>query len=500
MLDTVDLGAALGRAEYEKAFWPLRDRLAVLQRSVYEAGIPVAVLVEGFDAAGKGDTIEKMVGRIDPRGYRVHATGAPTQEEQQHPFLWRFWRRIPARGEMAIFDRSWYRRVLADRVEKAVPRKVWQLAYDEINQFERTLADDGVLIVKFFLHVSRGEQRRRLRKMERNPYQSWRVTRRDWTAHRRYRELRQAADEMLERTHTAWAPWTPVAATDRRWRRVRVFEALAGAMERALVAGAAAGRALPAGPPPQARKKATRPRALSRTVLDDVDLGKRFAPARYQAALDRLQKRLRDLEFACWEKGVPVLVAYEGWDAAGKGGSIRRLIGSLDPRGYAVLPIAAPKGDDATHHYLWRFWNRVPRAGQVAIFDRSWYGRVLVERVEGLCREEEWRRAYSEINEFERSLHHFGAVIVKFWLHISREEQLRRFRERERVALKRYKITDEDWRNREKWEAYRQAVHDMITQTSTSWAPWTIVEAEDKNWARIRALRAVAGAIEERLG
>jgi polyphosphate:AMP phosphotransferase len=491
MLETVDLDAALSREEYRKAFWPLRDRLSLLQRAVYEAGLPVAVVIEGFDAAGKGDTVEKMVGRIDPRGYTVHATGAPTEEERLRPFLWRFWTRIPGRGEMAIFDRSWYGRVLGDRVEGEVPRSAWRLAYDEINQFERTLVDDGMLIVKFFLHLSRAEQRRRLERMERSRYESWRVTKRDWKAHRRYRALRQAAEEMLERTHSAWAPWIPVAATEKRWRRVRVFEALADAVQRALDARAAAR---------PARPKAARPKRLLRTVLDEVDLGKRIAPAKYQATLDRLQRRVRDLQLVCWKKGVPVVVVYEGWDAAGKGGNIRRLIGSMDPRGYRVLPIAAPLGDDATHHYLWRFWNRVPRAGHVAIFDRSWYGRVLVERVEGFCAEAEWRRAYSEINEFERSLDHFGAAIVKFWLHVSKPEQLRRFRERERVAVKRYKITPDDWRNREKWDAYRTAVHDMITQTSTTYAPWTIVEADDKGWARVRALRAVTEAMERRVG
>jgi AMP-polyphosphate phosphotransferase len=492
MLETVDLDAALSRAEYRKAFWPLRDRLALLQRAVYEAGLPVAVVFEGFDAAGKGDTIEKMVGRIDPRGYRVHATGAPTEEERLRPFLWRFWTRVPGRGEMAIFDHSWYRRVLGERVEGEVPRSAWRLAYDEINQFERTLVDDGALVVKFFLHISRAEQGRRLERMERSRYQSWRVTKRDWRAHRHYRDLREAAEEMLERTHTAWAPWTPVAATDRHWRRVRVFEALAGALQGALDARAAAR--------PAARPRPVRPPRGLRTVLDEVDLGKRLSPARYQKTLDRLQARLGDLQLACWEKAVPVVVVYEGWDAAGKGGNIRRLIGSMDPRGYTVLPIAKPEGADATHHYLWRFWNRIPQAGHVAIFDRSWYGRVLVERVEGFCTEAEWRRAYPEINEFERSLHHFGAAIVKLWLHVSRREQLRRFRERERVAVKRYKITAEDWRNREKWDLYRAAVHDMITQTSTSHAPWTIVEAEDKGWARVRALRAVIEAMEGRLG
>ncbi|HEY7725041.1 MAG TPA: hypothetical protein VH880_06895 [Anaeromyxobacteraceae bacterium] len=495
MLETVDLGAALGRAEYQKAFWPLRDRLSRLQRRVYEAGLPVAVVLEGFEAAGKGDAIEKMVGRIDPRGYQVHVTGEPSDEERARPFLWRFWQRTPARGEMAIFDGSWYRRVLAERVEKEVARGVWRRGYDEINEFERTLVDGGAAVVKFFLHLSRAEQRLRFERMERSRYEAWRVTKRDWRAHRRYRDWLEASDEMLERTHTAWAPWTVVGSTDKRWRRVQVFRRLAEALEQALEPLEAAARA---------RRRPARRRGAApppeRTVLDEVDVARRLAPARYQQEIKRWQGRLRDFAFACRERRVPVVVAYEGWDAAGKGGNIKRLSGAMDPRAYTVFPIAAPRGDDATHHWLWRFWNRVPRDGHIAIFDRTWYGRVLVERVEGYCSETEWKRAYHEINEFERSLHHHGAVVVKFWLHISKSVQLRRFRERQRVALKRYKITDEDWRNREKWDLYRAAVHDMVTQTSTSWAPWTVVEADDKLWARIRTMRALAEAIERRLG
>jgi polyphosphate:AMP phosphotransferase len=397
---------------------------------------------------------------------------------------------------MAIFDRSWYRRVMAERVEGEVPETTWRRGYEEINQFERTLADDGVLVVKLFLHVSRAEQKQRLERMAADRWESWKVKKRDWRALRRYRAYREAAQEMLERTHTAWAPWVAVAATDRRWRRVRVFEALAEALERALDSRkAAAARRAPA-PAAGAAARRSRP---ARTVLDEVDLSRRLAPARYQKELDRLQGRLRELQLRCWETGVPVVVAYEGWDAAGKGGNIRRLIGSLDPRGYTVHPIAAPAGAEATHHYLWRFWNRLPRDGHVAIFDRTWYGRVLVERIEGYCSEAEWRRAYHEINEFERSLHHHGAVLVKLWLHVSKATQLARFRERERLAEKRYKITADDWRNREKWDQYRAAVHDMITQTSTTWAPWTIVEADDKAWARVRALRTVVEAVEGRL-
>jgi polyphosphate kinase 2 (PPK2 family) len=236
-----------------------------------------------------------------------------------------------------------------------------------------------------------------------------------------------------------------------------------------------------------------------KTILDEVDLTKKLSEKKYEEELLKYQARLRELEFASFDERMPVIVAYEGSDAAGKGGNIKRVIGSLDPRGYSVIPIAAPKGDEATHHYLWRFWTRIPKAGHLAIFDRTWYGRVLVERVEGFCSEAEWRRAYAEINQYELSLTNYGMVLCKFWLQISKEEQLKRFEERQKLDYKQYKITDEDWRNREKWDVYRQAVADMITNTSTTYAPWTIVEANDKLWARIKVLRTIVGAMEKGL-
>jgi polyphosphate kinase 2 (PPK2 family) len=493
MLETLDLDATLPRPAYEKAFRPLRDRLERLQRQVFEQGLPVAVVFEGLSASGKGDSIEKLVGRMDPRGYEVHVTGAPTDEERLRPWQWRHWRRLPGQGQLAIFDHAWYRRVLVERVEEEVPRAEWSQAYDEINQLEKMLSDGGTLVVKFYLHLARTEQRRRFEAMARNRYEAWRVRKADWRQHKQWRSYTEAAEEMLERTHTPWAPWTPVAATDKRWRRVRIFERLAEALEQALAARTAARSARPKPPTPARVARATA------NVLDDVDLRLRLAPARFEKEHKRLQARLRELEFACYTGRVPAVVAFEGWDAAGKGGAIKRLIGALDPRGYRVIPVAGPRGDEATHHYLWRFWAHQPKAGHLAIFDRTWYGRVLVERVEGFCSETDWKRAYHEINEFERALHRAGTVVVKCWLHVSKAEQLRRFKERQRDADKRYKITEEDWRNREKWDAYRQAVHDMITQTSTSYAPWTVVEADDKAWARVKVMRTVADAIERRL-
>jgi polyphosphate:AMP phosphotransferase len=492
MLETLDLSKRIERDDYDKSFPGLREKLRELQRAVFDAKIPVVVLFEGWDASGKGDSIQKLVERLDPRGVKVHPIKEPLEEERLRPFLWRFWTKIPGKGEMAIFDRSWYGRVMVERVDGLISKPEWQSAYNEINQFERMLADDGVVIVKFWLHISEKEQRKRFKAMEKSEYDSWRVTDKDWEAHKQYDEYLLAAEEMLERTNTAYAPWTVIEAEAKYYRRIRVFKALADAMQTALNAKSQA-----TNPPRVARASIAVPALKeAKSVLDKVDLSRKLSREKYEARLKEEQIRMRQLEFACFEERMPVVILYEGWDAAGKGGNIRRVTECLDPRGYTVIPIAAPKGDEATHHYLWRFWRHIPKAGHLAIFDRSWYGRVLVERVEGFCSEAEWRRAYQEINEFERSLANYGTVLVKFWLHVSKEEQLRRFQERQQVEHKQYKITEEDWRNREKWDLYRAAVVDMLTNTSTTYGPWTIVEANDKLWARIKAISTVCDAIE----
>ncbi len=496
MLETLDLAKSVDKAAYEKQFIPLRDQLDDIQRRIFEAKIPVTIVFEGWDAAGKGDSIEKLVGRLDPRGYKVHPIFEPTIEEAYHPFLWRFWTKIPARGEIAIFDHSWYRRVLRERVEKDVSRHEWQSAYNEISQFERTLSDDGMVMLKFWLHISKKEQKKRFKALEKSKFDRWRVTKRDWKTHAKYAEYLEAAEEMLERTSSAYAPWTMVESTDRHYRRIKIFRTVIDALESALETRATEGK--------PSKKKAVAVAAASlkdrKTILDEADLSKTLPEKKYDTELKALQVRLRALQYRCFRERRPVVVACEGWDAAGKGGAIKRIIGSLDPRGYTVVPIAAPKGDEATHHYLWRFWTRIPKAGHFAIFDRTWYGRVLVERVEGFANEAEWRRAYPEIKEFELSLANYGMIIVKFWFHISPEVQLQRFKEREKLDYKRYKITEEDWRNREKWDQYRVAVGEAITATSTTYAPWTIVEANDKDYARIKAMRTLADAIEDGIG
>ncbi len=234
-------------------------------------------------------------------------------------------------------------------------------------------------------------------------------------------------------------------------------------------------------------------------MLETVDLSQSLDRETYTVQLTRRQIQLRELGHQVYLQKRPVVMAFEGWDAAGKGGAIKRLTERLDPRGYSVYPISAPEGEDKTHHYLYRFWRRLPECGQISIFDRSWYGRVLVERVEGFCTEAAWRRAYREINSFERQLVEFGAVLLKLWIHISREEQLRRFEERERIAYKSWKLTQEDWRNRDKWPAYQEAVEDMLLKTSTVTAPWTVVEGNDKLWARVKVCATAVDVLSREL-
>ncbi len=499
MLADLDLAVKMKKAEYKAR----RDRLEIeigeLQRQARECGVPLIVVFEGLEAAGKGTAINRLILPLDPRGFQVHTIAAPNEEERLRPFLWRFWIRTPAKGRIALFDRSWYRRVLDERVAGERSRREIEEAFSEINAFERQMTEAGAVIVKFWLQISRKEQAKRFRRLQSHPSTSWRVSKEDWQQNKRYREWIRAADAMIEATNTANAPWTLVEATDDRYAAVKVLDTVCRALRERLAAMAARPAKAPA------RKKsasvAARPeaKAVRTSILAGVDTGVRCDRPTYDKQLEEYQERLREIEHELYRKRIAMLILYEGWDAAGKGGNIKRLTARLDPRGYEVVPIAAPNDIERAHHYLWRFWMHMPKGGHITIFDRTWYGRVLVERVEGFCTPAEWQRAFQEINEIERHIANCGAVIVKFWLHISPDEQLRRFRERERTPHKRWKITAEDYRNRTKWDLYREAVDEMLLKTSTSYAPWTIVESNCKWHARLKTLRTVIEAAERAL-
>lgn len=505
MLETVSIDQTIASETYESVFPQLEMRLGELQREARTMGLPVIVVFEGWEASGKGTHINRLIQPLDPRGFKVWAIQPQTLEEQHHPFLWRFWLKLPANGFISIFDKSWYGRVLHERVEKLVPRKVWKEAYNDILNFERLLTDDEAVIVKIWLHIDKDEQRRRFKKISKDVAESWKISKEDWRQHKKYDEYLLAVEEMMEKTSTAAAPWTIVKTHDRRFARVRIFQTLITAIEDGIkkrqlkqqerkLFEQVAKEVIP-----EENAVAPLPPVLTSTVLNTVDLTRTLTREDYEKQLAALQQRFRDLEHQIYVERIPVIITYEGWDAAGKGGNIKRLTDKLDPRGYEVIPIAAPTGEEKVRHYLWRFWRHIPKAGHITIFDRTWYGRVLVERIEGFCRVSDWQRAFREINEFEAALANYGTVIVKFWLHIDQEEQLRRFNERQNTTAKLWKITDEDWRNREKWADYERAVSEMIERTSTTYAPWTIVESVDKLYARVKALRTVVNAIETAL-
>jgi polyphosphate kinase 2 (PPK2 family) len=407
--------------------------------------------------------------------------------------LWRFWIKTPEKGRITIFDRSWYRRVLIERVDKLVSEKACQLAYNEINAFERQLVEDGTVIVKFFLHITRKEQKKRFDKLLKNSSTSWRVTKEDWKHYDQYHEYVVATEEMIDKTDTDLAPWTIIEAHDRRFASVKVFRTVIDAIERRIVGM----QKTPACDEPKIHKIEAEDSLVS--ILNQVDLSKSFTREQYEKALKKYQSRIRELEHEVYLKRIPVVIVYQGWDAAGKGGNIKRLVQGMDPRGYEVVPIGSPNDVEKSHHYLWRFWMKMPKAGHFTIFDRSWYGRVLVERIEGFCTEEEWRRGFREIKEMEEHLANFGTIIIKFWLHIDEEEQSRRFQDREVTLNKQWKINDEDWRNREKHDQYQIALDEMLFRTHTSNAPWTIIEANCKLYARIKVLKTVIKAIEDRI-
>ena len=493
MLDKMDLLRNMEKKEYKHVIHGLEIKLGELQREARTAGIPVIIVFEGWDAAGKGTLINNLMLTLDPRGCNVYPINEPTQEETLRPFLWRFWTKTPENGRIAIFDRSWYGKVLVERVDKIARKNEWKRAYEEINIFERQLTDSGAVIIKFFLHISKKEQARRFKKIKESEARNWKVRKEDLKHHKQYDKYLSAIEDMLAKTDTGNAPWNIVESFDFRFATVKIFNTVIDAIQNELL------KRNPLKPVKAKKEKPVGDKKLISRILDKIDLTKTLSTQEYDVQLKKYQERLSELEHIIYTRRIPVMIVFEGWDAAGKGGAIRRLATGLDPRGYTVVPFAAPTDSEKRHHYLWRFWQHVPKAGHITIFDRSWYGRVLVERVENFCSETEWKRSYQEINEMEEQFAEAGSVMVKFWLHIDKEEQLKRFQERESIGYKNWKITPEDYRNREKWEDYETAVNEMILRTSTAHAPWEIIEANSKHYARVKVLKTVIEAIEEKL-
>ena len=494
MLEKIDLEKKLEKDEYKNKIESLKIRLGDLQREARELNLPVMIVFEGFDAAGKGVQIGELLQALDPRGFEVHAVKNETEDEKMHPFLWRFWKKMPAKGKIAIYDSSWYRKVLIDRFEKRTREKDLEKYYRSICSFEKQLTDDGMLLIKLFLTINKKEQKSRFEKLLKSKDTAWRVTAGDLKRHHKFEKYQAINEDMLVRTDTSDAPWNIIEATDRRYASVKIYGIVIRALEEKITE---------IKKEQESTKKETEvyeePEELIESVLAKADLTKSYTKSEYKIKLKKLQKRLEHLQGELYQKRIPVVIGFEGWDAGGKGGAIRRLTEHMDPRGYIVHPTASPNDTERAHHYLWRFWTDMPKNGHITIFDRTWYGRVMVERIEGFCSKNEWKRAYQEINDMERDLSDSGVIILKFWMQIDKDEQEKRFQARQENPEKQWKITDEDWRNRSKWDDYEKAVNEMLVRTSTSYAPWTVVEANDKYYARIKVLQTVVDAIEMQL-
>lgn len=489
MLEHIDLTKSMKKQEFSDLMETLVPKLSGLQREAKSANIPVTIVFEGFDFAGKGQLINKLISCFDPRGFEVHSTKTETEEERMHPFLWRFWKRLPAKGRIAVFDNSWYRTVLSNAFDNDTARPELEKHYTDINCFERQLTEDGMIIIKFFLVITEKEQKARMKKLLESEDTQWRAPKAMRERVKGHKKYAQLAEEMFGATTTAYAPWYTIEATNFKYAAAKIISIVTDVLERAVAENA--------NKQPAEFNPLVDTATYRTSILSSINLNKSLTPEEYKEKKKDLQMRLSALHNKIYAQRIPVVLAFEGWDAGGKGGAIKRLTQALDPRGYVVNPVSAANVTERSYNYLWRFWTKFPKDGHIAIFDRSWYGRVMVERLEGFATKDEWQRAYQEMNEMEASLINHGTVVLKFWMHIDKDEQERRFKERQETPSKQWKITDEDWRNRAKWDAYEVAVDEMLLKTSTPEAPWIIVEANDKLYARIKVLETVVNALEK---
>ena len=466
----------------------LRETLAGQQMQLRDKGLPVIVLVEGWSAAGKGSLIGELISELDPRFYQVVSPVVGAEAEERYPFLYPYAREIPENGKLTFYDSGWMECVVRRYLRREITGSVYKDRLRSVREFERQLRDGGYILVKLFLQIDAEEQEKRLRALRENYATEWRVSGDDLWQHREFSRFKEAYNHFMEETGKT-VPWVVLDGAKKRIAARDALRCITEAIRRGLEAGRYVGEPFKADFP-----------LVKMPKLREVDLSPALEDKEYNKELKKLQKRLGQLHNVIYRKRIPVVICYEGWDAAGKGGNIRRIARNLDPRGFDVIPIASPEPHELNRQYLWRFWTQLPRTGHIAIFDRTWYGRVMVERLEGFCTEKDWKRAYNEINEFERQLTDWGAVVLKFWIQIDRDTQLERFTARQNTPEKQWKLTEEDWRNREKWPQYEEAIDEMLEKTSTENAPWHIIESNDKKYARIKTLRLTIEALEKACG
>ncbi|MBF0560531.1 MAG: polyphosphate:AMP phosphotransferase [Alphaproteobacteria bacterium] len=509
MFRTAELGRKVTKEEFAAIAPDLRIEIVDLQQRLRLTDFPTIMVFAGVNGAGKVRTVNLLNEWMDPRWIVTRAYDQPSDEERERPEYWRYWRDMPPKGKIGLFLSSWYSTPVLDRAYDRIDDSTFDARLNRILTFEKLLTDDGALILKFWMHLGKDAQKKRLKSLEKDPHESWRVTKADWDNWHQYDGFITAAEHVIMRTSVAHAPWTLVEGVDSRYRALTVLNTFREAANRHIEARTLHRQMLKGlkegGPKEQNPTKPVSENPLPApvvlplrqpSVLQGLDMNKTISPAAFTPDLQKFRGRLNRLYREAKDRKISTVLVFEGWDAAGKGGTIRRLTSALDARDYMVVPFGPPTDEERAQHYLWRFWRHLSRAGRVTVFDRSWYGRVLVERVEDFANPAEWRRAYAEINDFEDQLVQHGTVVVKYWLHITEDEQEQRFKHRQEIAYKRWKLTEEDWRNRGRWNDYEQAVNDMVEHTSTHVAPWHLIEANDKNYARLTAIKVLCKQLE----
>jgi len=492
MFESAEIGHHIDHKTWKQREPELRAALLEMQfRLLREARFAVVILVNGVDLAGRGETVNVLNEWMDPRHIRTEAFGPMSEFDHQQPEMFRFWQVLPPKGHIGILFGNWYTDPIEAHKRGHEKHEHFVRRLERIRQFERMLVAEGVLLLKFWFHLSKKAAKARLKELQDNPRTAWRVTPQEQHNLRHYDELISISDEALRKTSVGEAPWLVIEGSDPYFRYLTAGQLLLDSVLQRLDRPVEHHKPVHVAPE-------TRP-LDSLSLLAAQDYGRRLVRKHYEERIETLQGRLNGLSRDPRMRHRALVVVFEGMDAAGKGSTIRRLTQALDARFYRVIPVAAPNENERAQPYLWRFWRYIPRQGRATLFDRSWYGRVLVERVENFCSEADWMRAYGEINEFEEEISEAGAVIVKFWLAITPEEQLRRFNERVETPHKTFKITDEDWRNRAKWPQYEQAVGDMIDRTSTRIAPWHVIASDDKLWVRIAVLETLCERLEQAL-
>jgi polyphosphate:AMP phosphotransferase len=491
MFESAEIGHKLDKARFKREEPKVRKRLLDLQTALLAKNkFPVIILVNGVDGAGKGETVNLLNEWMDPRHIRTHAFGGLTDIERQRPEMWRFWQALPPKGHIGILFGSWYTDPVLRRVMGHEKRTRFEHRLARIRGFERMLVAEGALLLKFWFHLSKRAQKTRLKELASRKKTAWRVTREEWKNFEHYDEFVDVCEDALRATSTGEAPWDVIEGSDHEYRSLTAARLLEDALSARLKGERP--ELSPAAPPPA-------PPLDGRTLLASFDYKRKLGRDEYAKRLVKLQSRLAMLTRSGKMRDRSLVMVFEGMDAAGKGSTIRRITPAMDARFYRLIPIAAPSEEERAQPYLWRFWRQIPGHGHAVIFDRSWYGRVLVERVEKFASEFDWMRAYGEINEFEEQLAESGAIVAKFWLSITPAEQLKRFKARQDTPYKQFKITAEDWRNRKKWPAYERAVNDMIDRTSTEPAPWNVIASDDKLFSRIETLERLCERIESSL-